>query len=68
MESDAEFRFLGTPPSLPALCRGWPASDPGRLPPDPWFLTGVSAETPLDFDCQAARGSVMRCDQAVASS
>ena len=32
--------------SRPALCRGWPASGPGRLPPGPWFLTGVSVEAP----------------------
>ena len=32
--------------SRPARCRGWPASGPGRLPPGPWFLTGVSAEAP----------------------
>jgi hypothetical protein len=32
--------------SRPALCRGWPASGPGRLPPGPCLLTGVSAETP----------------------
>jgi len=30
----------------PALCRGWPAAGPGRLPPGPWFLTGVPVETP----------------------
>jgi hypothetical protein len=30
----------------PAACRGWPASGPGRLEPGPWFLTGVSVETP----------------------
>jgi len=24
----------------PTLCRGWPASGPGRLRPDPWFLAG----------------------------
>jgi hypothetical protein len=29
---------------MPAPCRGWPASGPGRLRPGPWFLTGVSAE------------------------
>ena len=33
-------------PIGPAACRGWPASGPGRLRPVPWFLTGVSAETP----------------------
>ena len=32
-------------PSWP--CRGWPASGPGRLPPGPRLLTGVSAETPV---------------------
>jgi hypothetical protein len=32
----------------PAPCRGWPASGPGRLPPGPCLLTGVSAETPQD--------------------
>jgi hypothetical protein len=32
-------------PSWP--CRGWPASGPGRLPPGPYLLTGVSAETPV---------------------
>ena len=38
-------------PSWP--CRGWPASGPGRLPPGPYLLTGVSAETPVssDFAC-----------------
>ena len=29
---------------------------------------GSPAETPLDFDCQAASESFTRCDQAVASS
>jgi len=28
-------------------CKGWPASGPGRLPPGPYLLTGVSAETPV---------------------
>ena len=32
-------------PSWP--CKGWPASGPGRLPPGPYLLTGVSAETPV---------------------
>jgi hypothetical protein len=32
--------------SRPAPCRGWPASGPGRLLPGPWFLSGVSIETP----------------------
>jgi hypothetical protein len=32
--------------SRPARCRGWPASGPGRLPPGPWSLTGLSAEAP----------------------
>ena len=40
----------------------------GQAPPGPWFLTGGGAETPLDFDCQAAPGIVTRCAQAVASS
>src|SRR5213082_2808294 len=29
-----------------APCRGWPASGPGRLPPGPCLLAGVSAEAP----------------------
>ena len=29
---------------------------------------GCTAETPLDFDCQAAPASFTRCDHAVASS
>lgn len=33
------------PPSWP--CRGWPASGPGMLPPGPYLLTGVSAESPV---------------------
>ncbi len=43
--------------SRPAPCRGWPASGPGRLRPGPWFLTGVSAETPgsSDFACTFTR-------------
>ncbi len=32
--------------SRPAPCRGWPASDPGRLLPGPCLLTGVPAEAP----------------------
>ena len=42
----------------PALCRGWPASGPGRLRPGPWFLTGVSAEVSRikrDFACTFTR-------------
>ena len=38
----------------PAPCRGWPASDPGRPPPGPWFLTGVFAVVSgvkRDFAC-----------------
>jgi hypothetical protein len=40
------FRIMETSPFLPAPCRGWPASGPGRLRPGPWFLTGVSAVAP----------------------
>ena len=43
---------------MPALCRGWPASGPGRLRPDPWFLAGVFAEVSgvkRDFACTLAR-------------
>jgi hypothetical protein len=32
--------------SRPAPCRGWRASGPGRLPPSPCLLAGVSVETP----------------------
>jgi hypothetical protein len=45
---------------------GWPAPGPARLRPGPCLLTGVPVETPLDFDCQAAPGSVARCDQVLA--
>ena len=31
----------------PALCRGWLASDPGRLLPGPWLLAVGGAEAPL---------------------
>ncbi len=43
--------------SLPAPCSGWPTSGPGRLPPGPCLLTGVSAETPGsgDFACTFTR-------------
>jgi hypothetical protein len=43
--------------NLPALCRGWPASGPGRLLPGPWFLTGVSAGSRVkrDFACTLTR-------------
>jgi hypothetical protein len=37
-----------------ARCRGWPASGPGRLRPDPYLLTGVFAEVSgikRDFTC-----------------
>ena len=42
----------------PALCRGWPASGPGRLPPGPCLLAGVSAEVSgvkRDFACTLTR-------------
>jgi len=55
-------------PVTAVLCRGWAASGPGRFRPGPCLLAGVSAETPLDFDCQAAPEVVTRCDQAVVSS
>ena len=48
------FRIMKLPPRIPAPCRGWPASGPGRLPPGLWFLTGVSAEAARvkrDFAC-----------------
>jgi hypothetical protein len=32
--------------SRPVPCRGWPASGPGRLPPGPCLLAGVSVEAP----------------------
>jgi len=41
----------------PARCRGWPASGPGRLPPGPCLLAGVSAEVSgvkCDFACTLA--------------
>jgi hypothetical protein len=34
------------PFDCPHPCRGWPASGPGRLAPDPWLLTGGGAEAP----------------------
>lgn len=40
------------------VCRGWPASGPGRLPPDPWLLTGVPAlgsGVKRDFACTLTR-------------
>ena len=47
----------------PLLCRGWPASSPGRLPPGPWSLAGVSVEVSgvqRDFACTFARNPSAR--------
>jgi hypothetical protein len=62
----AQTAMLPTAPALarlPALCRGWPASGPGRLPPGLWFLTGASAEAASvkrDFAC-AFNGCLVLC-------
>jgi len=37
---------MPTSGSPPAGCRGWPAPGPGRLPPGPCLLAGVSVEAP----------------------
>jgi hypothetical protein len=50
--------FRGSPRAF----RAWPPAWPSPSGP------AGSAETPLDFGCQAAPGSFTRCDQAVASS
>ena len=79
MASGAEsLARLGIPPEVISTVRGMvyggaaasvpavPFSDGGnglRYTPPP-----ATAETPLDFACQAAAGSFARCDQAVASS
>jgi hypothetical protein len=66
--SDASYRSLEasrerlscpeTASCPPAPCRGWPAPGPGRLPPGPCLLTGVSAESSRvkrDFACTFTR-------------